>query len=213
VLSTAIVIPAPDQTILAVNAASVASEGVLKALDASGIASSDIQDHMVLMFDNLSKATRRQVLDFSPLRTIFEHGMRGLDRKALILWVETYTPVRIFMHDNGRLDHIGWSASYVTKATNANKPAFDIASMKLDAWWTMAADVAPPMKKTVAADKLLDALVKGIARASCDTGSVAKAKQDMLDMIAAELDTRLTKYMVSESFATWSQAYFDQNSK
>jgi hypothetical protein len=187
-----------------------AAASVLAALHRVANTSQDIQSGMTALVTALSYLTKAEILASTSLKDVLGHSMTGLDRKALIVWIERWTPIRVHLSKNGRLSGVGWSSAYVKAARAAGVEPWRLAEAALESWYGCLKEVPVLVAKAPETSRTVDAAVKSTARRGVQVGSMELAKKEFLATISSEFDARMTKYTQSKGFLDWKEKYQSQ---
>lgn len=177
---------------------------VLEILNAAGATADQLHTNLVSILRECAGSTKAAIVSEPDLARIFSHSFKGLDRRRVVAWFETYSPVRVKFADNGKFEKIGWSKTHVAKAKEVGKPVFDADAAAADPWFEF--EPAQTTKaKAVDLDKAITTFAKAVAKAAYG-GDLRKTLDKAQDAIREDLMSKVLEYMGTETFLTWSIA-------
>jgi len=176
-------------------------EYMRRGRDASHVAMMDVLTACSLM-------DPKSIKESPDLRVLFSQDFKGLERRRLVAWVETYSPVRIRFHESGKFKDVAWSSTHVKNCKAGNSPIFDLVGANANPWYHMEEASKGVSFKSQTANSLANTLIRAAAKAAVgDNGFDAVTFQTILDdaVEAIQKNGMLDglKYACSDSFAAW----------
>ena len=181
-------------------------ETVLNVLDNVSASAEELHDAMVNLLAECAEASKKDVVESRELARVFAHSMRGLDRRRMLSWITTYTPIRPKFKDNGVFEKLSWSNAFVKAAKAAEVPTFDLQGAVADKWYDHEAARTTKVAKANL-DRAVKALAKEAARAVFESegklGSVVDVLRNAVD--GTDFVTAIINVMESDSFNAWAE--------
>lgn len=177
---------------------------VIEILDSAGANAEQLHHNLVALLRECAGQTKASIVSEPDLVKIFSHNFKGVERRRVVAWFETYTPIRVKFADNGRFDKIGWSRTHVKAAKAADKPVFDADGAESDPWF----DFEPAnttRTRAVDLDKAVTAFAKAVAKAAYP-GNLRSALDRAQEQVRNDLMSKVLEYMDSDSYINWTIA-------
>ena len=175
-----------------------ATRAVLTALDSMADGADGLHEAFVDMVRELSTISKRSIKESADLAAIFSHGLKGLDRKRMLGWVTTHTPIRPKFAENGQFEKIGF----------AKNPVWDIEGAEANPWYDHEAARTTKVRGADL-DKALKALATATAKVGAEadmqgTGDTGQAVRDIRKLVNSDKFVELIhEVMAKDSFAEW----------
>jgi len=154
----------------------------------------------------------KSIKESEELQVLFAQDFKGLERRKLVAWVESYSPVRIRFETTGKFKDIAWSSTHVKNCKAGNSPIFDLVGARANPWYHMEEASKGVSFKSTNTNSLANTLIRAAAKAAVmesegDNGFDAVTFQKILDeaVEAIQKNGMLDglKYACSENFAAW----------
>lgn len=180
-------------------------EYMRRGRDASHVAMMDVLTACSLM-------DPKSIKESVELQVLFSQDFKGLERRRLVAWVETYSPVRIRFETSGKFKDVAWSSTHVKNCKAGNSPIFDLVGARANPWYHMEEASKGVSFKSASANSLANTLIRAAAKAAVmesegDNGFDAVTFQKILDdaVEAIQKNGMLDglKYACSDNFAAW----------
>lgn len=180
-------------------------EFMRRGRDASHVAMMDVLTACSLM-------DPKSIKESVELQVLFSQDFKGLERRRLVAWVETYSPVRIRFETSGKFKDVAWSSTHVKNCKAGNSPVFDLVGARANPWYHMEEASKGVSFKSASANSLANTLIRAAAKAAVmesegDNGFDAVTFQKILDdaVEAIQKNGMLDglKYACSDNFAAW----------
>jgi hypothetical protein len=180
-------------------------EYMRRGRDASHVAMMDVLTACSLM-------DPKSIKESVELQVLFSQDFKGLERRRLVAWVETYSPVRIRFETSGKFKDVAWSSTHVKNCKAGNSPVFDLVGARANPWYHMEEASKGVSFKSASANSLANTLIRAAAKAAVmesegDNGFDMVVFQtildDAIDCIRKNGAIDGLKYACSDNFAAW----------
>lgn len=177
-------------------------DNVLRTLDTASQNADDTHGALIVMLRELSDMSKKDILADTGLARVFSHNFKGTDRQRIVSWMHEYTPVRVKFRDNGQFDKIAWSDAFVKAKKDEGFRAFNVGGADSNPFFYFEkASTKSVAKGNI--DATMKQFVRGVARASYESGSLQSTMALVSNRLENELSAMLTEYMASEKHIAW----------
>lgn len=170
------------------------------------------QGAMMNVLRAMSTMGPKLIKESADLIMLFGREFRGIDRRRLVTWVETFSPVRVRFEETGRFKDLAWSAGHVKQCKESGREVFDLEGADAMNWWDCEESAKGVSFKSKTASSLANTLIRQAAKSAVlesDAGMGFDLK--VLESILKEVVQHISKkgnlealeYACTPGFGLW----------
>ena len=155
------------------------------------------------------------------LNDLFAVDFKGIDRRRLVTWFETYSPVRPRFETSGKFKDVAWSDSYVKQAKASNKDVFDLVGAAANPWYTMGEAEAGMSLRSKTVDAIATAAIRAMTKTALATSKDGKFRSDVVQEIMNQVirnirengEREALEYASTDNMESWANALMIHKAK
>jgi len=155
------------------------------------------------------------------LDKLFRVDFKGMDRRKLVTWFETYSPIRPRFEDSGKFKDVAWSDGFVKQAKTAGKPVFDLENAKHNPWWSMEEADKGMSLRTKKAETIATMAIRAATKAALGESKDGKFRTDIFEEVLNNVIRAMREggtkealeYASTDRMESWANALMIHKSK
>lgn len=134
-----------------------------------------------------SAAVGKFCIKLGALDKLFKVDFRGIDRRQLVTWFESFSPIRIAFEESGTFKQIRWSETHVKNCKRDGKPVFDLSAAANYPWWDMVEAAKGMSLKTRKAETIATMAVRAATKAAIGESKDGKFRLDVFEHLIGQV--------------------------
>lgn len=147
------------------------------------------------------------------LNRLFKTEFRGIDRRRLVSWFETYSPIRIRFNPDGTFKDCAWSDAHVKSCKANGVPVFNINAARDNPWFEMGEAAKGFSLRGKTEDSIANTAIRAIVKATMVANpdglfsmiEIERVMRKVAQLIGNGNEEAL-RYACSDSFLDWEKA-------